>query len=240
MGTALLPDGSIMDYREYIRSHPRWQKVRQARLKFDDYQCVVCHRDVRDDYETHHINYNRLGSEHLTDVITLCPKHHAIFHNNFQKAQFWKGKEPEHWAAFSIDHTARLCATYWREDRLICKDPDAPNMCNLDIARGYIDRYMKDFQIMDSVAVDPNDINLFVRNKRYELFFEAEGRGLTVEEFLDEYYGPKVRGKNPIRQEAGKKGSCFDHEPKSFHKHYKENKNLNTLMEVVKQYEQAE
>jgi hypothetical protein len=79
---------------------------------------------------------------------------------------------------------------------------------------------------------------LFVRNKRYELFFDAEVRGLTVEEFLEEYYGPKVRGKNPLRQEAGKKGGPFDHTPESFHRHYEENKNIITLMEKVREIEE--
>ena len=69
------------------------------------------------------------------------------------------------------------------------------------------------------------------------MWFEAEGRGLTVEEFLNEYYGKKIRGKNPIRQEAGKKGGVFDHEPKSFARHYKENPNLNALMRAVKKIE---
>jgi hypothetical protein len=85
--------------------------------------------------------------------------------------------------------------------------------------------------------IDPNDVSLFIRNKRYELYFEAEGRGLSVEEFLDEYYGPKVRGKNPLRQEAGRKGGPFDHTPESFHRHYMENKNINILMDEVRQLE---
>ena len=76
-----------------------------------------------------------------------------------------------------------------------------------------------------------------MRNKRYELFLEAEERGLSVEEFLDEYYGKKVRGKNPLRQESGRKNGPFDHEPKSFHRHYSENPNLNILMEKVKEIE---
>ena len=87
--------------------------------------------------------------------------------------------------------------------------------------------------------IDPNDISLFVRNKRYELFFEAESRGLSVEEFLDEYYGKKVRGKNPLRQEAGRKNGPFDHTPESFHRHYTENNNINILMKEVEKIDQT-
>lgn len=104
---------------------------------------------------------------------------------------------------------------------------------------GLLDDYFRDFNLTTHPIIDPYDISLFIRNKRYELYFDAEVRGLTVEEFLDEYYGPKVRGKNPLRQEAGRKNGPFDHTPKSFHQHYLENPNINLLMEEVKKYEKA-
>ena len=111
------------------------------------------------------------------------------------------------------------------------------NLCNKEVQRHLIDQYFAESGIKNGILIDPNDIQLFVRNKRYELFFEAEKRGKTLEQFLDEYYGKKIRGKNPLRQEAGKKNGPFDHTPKSFHSHYKENKNINILMEEAKQYE---
>lgn len=240
MGLAYLPDGSSMDYDEYITKHPHWQVVRRARLKFDNYCCAVCHKDVSNGYETHHLNYLHLGNEHMTDVLTLCSSCHVKFHNNWRKQDFWKGREVGHWTAFDMEHTARLCNKYWKEDRLISKDPNGPNLCNRDIAKQYVEAYLKDIQTGQPVLIDPNDFSLFVRNKRYELFFEAETRGLTVEEFLDEYYGPKERGKNPLRQEAGKKNGPFDHTPKSFHAHYKENRNINTLMKEVEGIKNAE
>lgn len=62
----------------------------------------------------------------------------------------------------------------------------------------------------------------------------------SVEQFLDQYYGPKVRGKNPLRQEAGKKNGSFDHTPESFHRHYLENQNINLLMEEVRNMEDTD
>lgn len=238
MGVAYLPDGTLIDYKEYIESHPRWQAVRKARFDFDGGLCAICHKDLHDRiYQTHHLSYQRLGHEHLRDVITLCPECHRAFHQSWQKVHFWRGKEEGHWDMFDIDHTARLCSTYWKQDKYISKDPDAPNMCGRDVCRQLLDDYVRDFNLPRAPVIDPNDISLFVRNKRYELYFDAEARGLTVEEFLDEYYGPKVRGKNPLRQEAGAKGSCFDHAPDSFHKHYNENKNINLLMDKVREIE---
>ena len=194
MGLAYLPDGTMIDYQEYIQRHPHWQKVRKARFDFDEGRCAICHKDLTNEvYQTHHLSYLRLGRERLRDVITLCNSCHQTFHQNWCKSQFWAGKEEGHWNVFDLNHTARLCSMFWRNDRLICRDPNA--------------------------------------------LFEAEKRGLGVTEFLDEYYGEKVRGKNPLRQEAGRKNGPFDHTPESFHRHYSENKNINILMEEVREIE---
>lgn len=237
MGLAYLPDGSLIDYKEYIEKHPHWQKVRTERFKFDGGRCVVCHRDLTGQtYQTHHLHYLRLGNERLRDVITLCPACHKEFHESWTRSNFWKGKESGHWDVYSLEHTARICARYWPQDRLISKDPDGLNLCSKDVCRQLLDEYFRDEGMTRPPRIDPNDISLFIRNKRYEMFFEAESRGLSVEQFLDECYGEKVRGKNPLRQEAGRKNGPFDHTPKSFHQHYLENKNINILMEEVKKY----
>lgn len=234
MGVAYLPDGSIIDYEEYITNHPHWQKVRRTRFEFDGCRCAICHRDLRGElYQTHHLSYQRLGSERIRDVITLCENCHHEFHRNWTQPQFWKSKGKGHWDVFDLEHTAKLCSMYWREDRFIARDPDGPNLCSADTCRQLLDDYFRDMGLTKHPKIDPYDISLFVRNKRYELYFEAEARGLTVAQFLDEYYGPKVRGKNPLRQEAGKKNGPFDHTPDSFRRHYNENKNINILMEQV-------
>ncbi len=234
MGYAYLPSGERIDYKQYIESHPHWQKVRQARFEFDGGRCVVCHADLKGTkFETHHLSYIHLGNEHMTDVITLCPRHHKIFHNNWSKQTYWKGRESGHWDVFDLEHTAILCRNYYHEDKFICKDADAPNLCNPNTSKEYVDKYFKDAQLDKHPVIDPHDFELFVRNKRYEMVFDAEKRGLTVEQFLDEFFGEKIRGKNPLRQEAGKKSGPFDHTFESFHRHYKENKNILTLMDEV-------
>ena len=239
MGYAYLRNGERIDYRAYIENSEYWQKVRAARFEDDGGRCVVCHEDLHGKrFETHHISYTRLGQEHRTDVITLCPRCHTIFHNNWQKSNYWKGKEPGHWEAFSLEHTARMCLMYYKLDKFICKDADAPNLCNTDVSRSFVDQYFKDMLIENAPRLDPHDFELFVRNKRYELLFEAEERGLSVEEFLDECYGKKIRGQNPIRRDAGK--YFTQHTLASFHKHYAENKNINILMQEVKNYAETE
>lgn len=238
MGYAYLPDGSRIDYKQYIESHPHWQKVRNARFEFDERRCAICHKDLSGQkFETHHMSYLHLGNEHMTDVMTLCPRHHQLFHNNWQKQTYWRGRESGHWEVFDLEQTAKLCCMYYKEDKFICKDVNAPNLCNKDICREYVDKYFIDAGLSIHPMIDPNDFQLFVRNKRYEMVFDAERRGLSVEEFLDECYGEKIRGKNALRQEAGKKNGPFDHTYQSFHTHYKENKNILILMERVQEME---
>ena len=240
MGFAYLPDGSRIDYNDYLH-HPRWKKVRETRLKFDNYQCGVCHRDLRGEpYETHHLSYQLLGRERIRDVITLCPSCHSAFHQNWQRLEFWKGKESGHWQIYDLHHTAMICSRYWRQDRFISKDPEGLNLCSQDVDMQLIDDYFRDEGLTTCPIIDPHDISLFVRNKRYELFFDAEKRGLTVEAFLDECFGQKIRGKNPLRTEAGRKNGPFDHTPESFHRHYSENKNIIILMQEVERIEESD
>lgn len=240
MGVAYLPDGTLIDYKEYINNHPHWKKVRQARFEFDNGLCGICHKDLHGEvYNTHHLHYQRLGHERLRDVITLCPACHKAFHKTWVKSKFWQGKEEGHWEIYNLEHTARLCAWCWRRDRLISRDENGPNCCSKDVCRQLLDDYFREFQLTTHPVIDPYDISLFVQNKRYELYFEAESRGLSVEQFLDEFYGEKIRGKNKLRQEAGRKGGPFDHTPESFHRHYLENPNINLLMQEVLIYEKS-
>ena len=67
MGLAYLPDGSLIDYKEYIEKHPHWQKVRTERFKFDGGRCVVCHRDLTGKtYQTHHLLFAHPDAAHQT------------------------------------------------------------------------------------------------------------------------------------------------------------------------------
>jgi len=62
-----------VDYETYISSDT-WRIVRRLRLQLDKYTCQACYR--KNDLEVHHLTYERLGSERLEDLITLCVRCH--------------------------------------------------------------------------------------------------------------------------------------------------------------------
>ena len=67
-------------YEKYIGS-VKWKKVRQYRMKYDDFECQSPHPmlNVCLDYkrlEVHHLTYDNLGNELLGDILTLCQNCH--------------------------------------------------------------------------------------------------------------------------------------------------------------------
>ena len=69
-----------INYKEYIKS-PQWKaKAKKLKEKYDN-RCQLC--DAKGNGKTlhaHHRNYSTLGFEE-NDVIVLCKKCHADFHN---------------------------------------------------------------------------------------------------------------------------------------------------------------
>lgn len=67
-----------VDYDSYIRYSPAWKQKRAARLKLDRGHCRGCgsihHLHV------HHLTYDRLGHEKITDLVTVCEQCHAGIH----------------------------------------------------------------------------------------------------------------------------------------------------------------
>ena len=67
-------------YAEYMQSN-EWRIKRGYRLKIDKHKCRDFHLwPCRKNLQVHHKNYNRLGNERMSDIITLCVKHHRKAH----------------------------------------------------------------------------------------------------------------------------------------------------------------
>lgn len=64
-------------YEAYLKS-PTWAEKRQAKLAEAGYKCQDCRCDER--LEVHHLTYERLGFERLTDLQVLCHWCHMLEH----------------------------------------------------------------------------------------------------------------------------------------------------------------
>lgn len=83
-------------YQAYIKSED-WKKIRELVLERDNYHCMCCGRNYKDDnvvLSIHHNNYDNLFDEanHLDDLVTLCKVCHASVHRNRANWQRFKKK----------------------------------------------------------------------------------------------------------------------------------------------------
>lgn len=82
-------DGVVFSYDVYLSylNSKTWDKLRNERLAFDDYQCQIC--GSRSNLQVHHLCYpahGRFGTEHISDLITLCRNCHSDI-DNLRKGQ---------------------------------------------------------------------------------------------------------------------------------------------------------
>jgi hypothetical protein len=70
-----------MPYRQYLRT-PEWRRARAAALIRASNACSL---DVThtDHLEVHHRTYERLGAEHVTDLVVLCHTCHQLHHKEY-------------------------------------------------------------------------------------------------------------------------------------------------------------
>ncbi len=72
-----LPSHLRRRYDKYLLSH-EWRKKKEKTHRRDGYRCVVCGHNVRRD--THHLTYERVFVEKISDLVTLCPGCHLEVH----------------------------------------------------------------------------------------------------------------------------------------------------------------
>lgn len=66
-----------VDYSAYLKT-PEWQIRRQLALEFYGATCCLCNSP--DHLNVHHRTYERIGQEHLRDLIVLCRPCHERYH----------------------------------------------------------------------------------------------------------------------------------------------------------------
>lgn len=230
---AILPDGTVMHPHDYWNTR-QWKKLCADRHAFDNWQCVICHEPAE---SCHHIDNRRYGHEELTDIVSVCVTCHQKFHSLWKQADYWKDNAEDTWEIYSLEHTARMCAMYYKEDKFICRDVDAPNLCDKYIQREYIDRYFADNNITNGVPIWQMGFELFVRNKRYELFLNSGYTSADEDKFLDEYFGTKGKLRSEAKQKFFSKWRKKGEDPlEALTETYKENNDVVLLIEEAKKY----
>lgn len=234
MGLAYLPNGRRIPYEDYLKTK-EWRDKKTKRLVFDNWECGICHDNLSSGYETHHINYSRLGNEDIEhDLISLCRKCHETFHNFWEKSDKWESSPYFHWQDYSLKDTAKLCYQYKNEDLILGGDY---NLCNGDTVISFIDRYFIDNEITDAIRISEDDVRMCFRNFRYDFYFQAASSDeFDLEKWLDDNYGKKgCAGGNQLRSTARR--FFTKHKIGSMKRIYKENANINILMKEIEKYE---
>ena len=72
------------DYQKYLQSS-HWRKVKAQYKKRYKYVCYLC--GATDILHLHHVTYERIGNENLTDLVYLCENCHSFIHQDGLEAQ---------------------------------------------------------------------------------------------------------------------------------------------------------
>ena len=65
-----------MDYGEYLKSKEWAAKASEAKER-DGFKCRLCNSEMR--LQVHHRTYERVGSESIDDLTTLCGPCHSLY-----------------------------------------------------------------------------------------------------------------------------------------------------------------
>ena len=71
----------MIEYEAYINSD-EWADKRRDFLAsgLPTHECQACGKPRETGFHVHHRTYQRLGNEHLTDLVLLCPRCHQDLH----------------------------------------------------------------------------------------------------------------------------------------------------------------
>lgn len=71
-------DPEDIDFYQYIKTQA-WEETRQKVFRRDGFKCVICNEAKN--LNVHHITYENLGAEKVSDLVTLCQGCHENIHN---------------------------------------------------------------------------------------------------------------------------------------------------------------
>ena len=68
-------------YQAYLLS-PEWKAKRELVFKKQGKRCREC--ETTKGLHVHHLTYERIFNERVSDLIVLCEKHHRYIHNRYK------------------------------------------------------------------------------------------------------------------------------------------------------------
>lgn len=79
-------DPEEINYYQYIQTQA-WEEMRQKVFRRDGFKCVIC-GDAKA-LNVHHITYENLGAEKVSDLVTLCRDCHEKIHDGKPVFYMW-------------------------------------------------------------------------------------------------------------------------------------------------------
>lgn len=84
------PTHPFINYYKYIESD-EWYELREKCFERDEYVCRLC--GSSENLQAHHLSYERLGMNELSDLVTLCRKCHQAVHKHTIIKEFGNEKK---------------------------------------------------------------------------------------------------------------------------------------------------
>ena len=150
-----LPDykrpANDFDYEVYLRylESKTWAKLRNRRLKIDDYKCAICESPYS--LQVHHLLYPKiLGTEHVSSLVTLCAQCHKEIEN--RKNHSLRNTKAQSWYSNSL-----IWVRFSDKDDFESKKEDLLQYCNID-GRGHRVVVYLENEKMKKFLFDHNDV----------------------------------------------------------------------------------
>lgn len=173
-------------YDVYLQSED-FSEIRKQIFKRDSYKCVVC--GSTENLVPHHLTYKNIYHEDPRDLVTLCSKCHAIFHNidNRRKSvdEFYSKRDAETLWAGREDDAAKLIYREITEEYLpkdYCKGGYL-DMMSWEVLNPVIDKKCKEHSV-NYYWGNKNKLRSYFLYRRCEFLLRCIDEGFSMQDVI--------------------------------------------------------
>jgi len=141
-------------YTEYLNSE-EWKNKKRLVIKRAKSSCEGCGKSNLP-LEVHHLTYDRVGDELLTDLVAFCGKCHSKAHNKLEKSKWnlyisGSGKNPNHFDLSEIESSDfyKSPKIVLRTERYVVAEYDDRNLRLIEFAEKLSKQIEENFYISD-------------------------------------------------------------------------------------------